>query len=56
VVTEAVRRSKAAIGISPDTQVEARLSRLELHEAGSALEVSGWAPALCGLVETCGFA
>ncbi len=35
MVTEAVRRSKAALTISPDTVVEARLKRLELRQAKS---------------------
>ena len=35
MVTEAVRRSKAALTISPDTVVEAQLKRLELRQAKS---------------------
>ncbi|PRW44532.1 hypothetical protein C2E21_6789 [Chlorella sorokiniana] len=37
VVAEAVRRTRAVLGLH-DTRVEARLSRLELHEAGSTVE------------------
>ena len=39
VVAEAVLRSKAALGIGPDTVVEARLSRLELRGPGRKLKV-----------------
>ena len=39
VVAEAVRRAKAALGIAPDTAVEARLKHLELRGPGRKAKV-----------------
>ena len=39
VVAEAVRRTKAALNVSPDTLVEARLSHLELRAPRGTVKV-----------------